>query len=31
LKDAAVALTGDPAAEVADAAVWAVAQLGGKE
>jgi epoxyqueuosine reductase len=31
LKDAAAALTGDPAAEVADAAVWAVAQLGGKE
>jgi epoxyqueuosine reductase len=31
LMDAAAALTGDPAAEVADAAVWAVAQLGGKE
>ena len=31
LTDAAAALTGDPAAEVADAAVWAVAQLGGKE
>ena len=31
LKDSAAALTGDPAAEVADAAVWAVAQLGGKE
>jgi epoxyqueuosine reductase len=31
LKDAAAALTDDPAAEVADAAVWAVAQLGGME
>jgi epoxyqueuosine reductase len=31
LKDAAAASTDDPAAEVADAAVWAVAQLGGME
>ena len=30
LKDAAAALSDDPAPEVADAAVWAVAQLGGK-
>ena len=30
LKDAAVALIGDPAEEVADAAQWAVTRLGSK-